>query len=802
MVAIPTRAPMSAPRTPVANGRLAQTGDLGLSAVGDALSRTARGMANTADRAAAQTFDQTQNEFDAGYLPAAQTYDGRAPGFAREQMARFDGMTAAAAEAIGDPDARRAFERMRPQRRAAQFEAAIRVESQRSGERQREATERTTSLDALNRVAALRVSYAARKKELLDSYDGAEGGLADRTLAALDEEIARSIEGAPEGVRERLTIQTAALRGDEWMALQTIEGRARDAHEATTATKTAEALISAVVSDPGQYDAAVRDAAQLGAELPATLQRQMIQETTRSLATARFEGLLRNGGWESVLTELDGGSWDEELGAEAKSALRDNAVRYRAAAGFDPVSNERAMAQASTEERVRSHLASLQTTGQGSGLTAADVTAVGGPAAGAAFARQEETARLAYSVTRGLAGLPLAEQAARVESLKPQGGEADFADRQAAYETALQTMTAARTLQVTDPATATQASEASAGLWRAYQGAPTTANAQAWANDTLRRQAANGVAAGQQRILPLSEARRVAGMVKDAEGPDTLTALQAASALVGTFGGHEGRILTELTRAGLTAQDAAVIGQAGDNPLALSDYARARARGNPGLTPTVARQARAETVSAVRDLVETWAALPGGQAGADGLISGIAVVAAAKVADGMTPREAAREAARPYLDAYRFEGGWRMPRALAEGRAPIRGNDWTGRTGSVRQARTIDAVNEGGRRFIRRIVLGDGAQLAPIGSETSLTDEQKRARYADRIASGGRWVSTLSDDGLMLTVPDASRPGGVIPVMGASGRPIVMTWADLLYQADQDPPERDTWNSPRRTVTR
>lgn len=801
MVAIPSRAPMNAPRTPTANGRLAQTGDLGLSAVGEALGRTARGIANTADRTAAQTFDQTQNEFDSAYLPAAQTYDGRAPGFAREQMARFDGMTAAAAEAIEDPDARRSFERMRPQRRAAQFEAAIRVESQRSGERQREATERSQSLNAIERVAALRVSYATRKKELLDAFDGSEGGLADRALGALDEEIARSIEGAPEPVRDRLSVQLAALRGDEWMALQTIEGRARDVHEATTATRAAETLVAAVISDPGQYDAAVRDAAQLGAELPATLQRQMIVETTRSLATARFEGLLRSGGWEGVLGELEGGEWDEELGAQNKAALTDSANRYRAAAGFDPVSNERAMAQATVEERVRSHLVSLQTTGQGSGVSEADITAVGGPAAGAAFARQEETARLAYSVTRGLAGLPPAEQTARVESLRPKGGEADFADRQAAYETAVQTLTAARTLQATDPATATQQSAASASLWRTYQGAPTPTNAQTWANDTLARQAALGVPQGQRRILPLPEARRIAGMVKDAEGPDTLTALQSASALVGIFGGNEGRILTELTRAGMSAQDAAVIGQANGNPLILSDYARARARGNPGLTPTVARQARAETVTAVRDLVETWAPLPGGQAGADGLISGIAAVAAAKVADGMTPREAAREAARPYLDGYRFEDGWRMPSDLAEGRAPVRGNDWRGVSGGVRQARTIDAVREGAARYQRRLVLSEGALLAPIGSEANLTDAQKQARYADLVANG-RWVSTLSDGGLMLTVRDPGRPGGVIPVMGADGQPVVRTWQDLLRWADMDPPTQDTWRTPRRSVNR
>lgn len=798
---IPDRAPMNAPRTPGPRGGLAQTGDLGLGSIGEALGRTGRGMQASADKRAADALQAVQSDYDAEYLPAAQAYDGRTAGFAREQMARYDGRLSAAAEAFGDDnDARTAFERLRPVHRAAQFEAAIRVEGQRSGERVREATARTTTLDALNRVAGIRVAYARQKKALLDGFDGSQAGLTDQALSALDTLTAVALADAPEATREALAVQIAAMRGDEWMALQTLETRTREVHDATTATKAADALVSAVLSDPGQYDSALKDAAGLGAEMPVILQRQMVEDTSRALTVARFEGMMSRGQWELALTELDGGTWDQKLGAEAKASLRDSATRHRAAAGFDPVSVERELARNTLQERLNSHYASIQMTGQGTGVTAAEVEAVGGPVAVAALQREERTRQLAYSVTRGLAGLPAAEQLARVESLKPKGGEADFAERQAAYELAVSTMSASQTLQATDPARAVQSADASAALWRAYAAERTPQAAQTWARDTLARQAALNVPESARRILPLDEARRVATAVKNAVGPDILNALQSANALVNQFGGDEGRILTELTRVGLDAPTAAIIGQAGDNPVALEDYARARARGNLGLTADKRRDTRSEVVDALRPLLQTWAPLPGGRAGTDALVTGIETVAAAYVADGMSPRDAARAASRTYLNGYHFENGWRVPRAVAGRPAQVRHilpDEMPGGAGAGAIARregfrgsaaiaerpAAEAIRVGALRTVVDLIERDGATLPAAGVEPHLSDAQKRERLAGIIASRGRWVSTLDDDGLMLVIPNPADPNGVVPVLGAGGRPIRRSWAQLLDRA-------------------
>lgn len=798
MVRIPDRAPMNAPRTPIARGPGVVVGDLGLSSVAEALGRTGRGLQTAADRRAAEAFDAADADHAAEYLPAAHAYDGRTPGFARDQMATYDARTAERAEAFGgDADGRRAFERLRPQRRTAQFEAALRVESQRSEERRAEAADRSTRLDALNRTAGLRVRYAQRKREVLDGYDGSTPGLADNALAVLDEEIARAVEDAPETTREALALQLAALRGDEWMSLQTVEGRAREVHDATTATRAADTLVAAVVSDPTQYEAAVRDAQALGGEMPVVLQRQLIEETTRAITVARFEGQLTAGGWAAAIEELESGAFDGALGAAAKASLLDTAGRHRTAAGFDPVSVQRELAAQSLEERVRSETASLASTGQSTGLTAAEIERVGGPVAAAAFTRQAANARLVHSVTRGLAALPPAEQNARLESLRPRGGEPDFAERQAAYELATQTLTTARTLQATDPALAVQSSEESAALWRAYAGERTPAAARTWARDTLRRQAAMGVPPGQRRILPVAEARRVAGSVRSATGPDMLTSLQAASALVGQFGGDEGAVLTELTRAGLDPADAAIIGQAGDNPVALQDYARARARGNVGLTPTVRRDVRGEVVDRLGPLVATWAPLPGGQAGADALVTGITTVASAHVADGMTPRQAAETATQTYLSSYRFHEGWRMPARLGGGNRPVAqpspaermGNQIRAQGGVNPIGRTAmappEALSLGAFRTVTDVVGRNGAGLYAAGQEPHLTDEQKRARMADRVATSGRWISTLDDGGLMLVVPDPRNPRAVMPVLGADGQPVRRSWDQLFTRAQR-----------------
>jgi hypothetical protein len=438
----------------------------------------------------------------------------------------------------------------------------------------------------------------------------------------------------------------------------------------------------------------------------------------------------------------------------------------------------------------------LQTTGQSTGLTAADVAAIGGPAAGAAFTQQQSDARLGYSVTRGLAGLPLAEQNARVESLKPKGGEPDFARRQTAYQLALQTLATARNLQATDPATATQASEASAALWRNYASTQTPEAARTWATDTLNRQAAMGVPESQRRILPVAEARRIAGVVKNAQGPDILNALNAASAMVAQFGGNEGQILTELSRAGLDAPTAAIIGQANGNPAILQDYARARARGNTGLTAEVRRQTRAQVVDRLGPLLQTWAPLTGGQAGTDALVTGIETMAGALVADGLSPDRAARQASQQFLDGYRFNNGWRIPRAIASGDRVVAEPVAAERMGNARRAaaaghapqqRTsmsaVDAAELGALRVQTDFVRSQGAGLYAAGTEPHLSDVQKRTRMADIVANRGRWISTLDDGGLMLVQQDPARPNAVIPILGADGQPIRRTWGQLFDRA-------------------
>jgi len=796
---IPDRARMGAPRTPSPNGRAAQTGDLGLGAVGEALARTGRGLQTRADERAKAAFDATDAEDDADYIKAASLYDGREPGFASQQMARYDGRLAATAEAFGDDvDGRRAFERQIPARRVARLDNAIKVESERSAARIEEARARSISVDAVNRTAAFRVAYAGEKRQLLDAYDGSEAGLTTKALLTFDKQMAMALDGAPPEVREALEIQLTAARGDEWMQLQTVEQRAQDVYRVTAATKASETLISAIISDPAAYDQVMKDAEALFVDQPVVLGNQMREDFTRSATVARFGGMLERGQWEAVLTQLDSGDWDDRLGAAGKAQVRDNATRHRAAAGFDPVSVERELERGTMDTRVQSEVASLVATGVSTGLTAAEVRAVGGPVAEAAYARQVEQARLAYSVTRGLAGLPPREQLARVEALKPVPGSPTYAQDQQVYELALRGLDAARTQQIRDPAQATQASPANASLWRRYASQPDRTSATMWASDTLARQEALGTPPGQRRVLPVSEAQRLAGIVKDASGPDVLSALQTVAQTVGTFGPYEGAVLTDLTRAGLSPVDAAVIGQAGDNPLILNDYARARARGNVGLTPTVRRDVRGQVVDRMAPLTATWAALPGGQAGVDALISGVETVAAAYVADGMSTRQAAEAASQAYLDSYTFNGGWRMPRHVAGRRVPVAQILTDERSGNVRsmavrpgraersapvQVSAVDAAEVGALRYQVDLVAEGGAGLEALGTEPHLTDAQKRARHADTVASRGRWISTLDDSGLMLVVPDASRPGGVIPVHDASGQPIRRTWDELFSRA-------------------
>lgn len=775
MVSIPDRARMNAPRTPQPNGRLAQTGDLGLGAVADALGRTGRGLQNDADRRATEAFDDTQAQFDAVYLPEAQAYDGRAGGFARTQTARYDGFLDATAEGL-DPDARRSFDRMRPQRRTAQVEAAIRVESQRSGERVARERDLSARLDAQDRMAVFNISYSARAKAAFDGWDGHTPGITNEIMAILDEDQAAAIATAPPETREHMMLLLGAQRGDEWLRLQSLEEAARETHVANRTLRIAGNLVTGVMASPESYDAADRSALQLGEGLPVRLGEKLVADTRRDLAVARFGGLLAGGNWQTVLTELDSGAWDEKLG-EAKVEVLAAAQQARARAEAEAASVQRELAVDAIEDQVSAELVSLERTGVSTGLTIEQVTETAGPLAGQRYARQVALSREVYATTRGLLALPPDEQLARVESLRPAPGAADYDDKLAAFERAAASLTEIRTRQAVDPAQAIQAAPEAAANWRRFITTPNRETAALWAIDAFRRQAAMGVPQSGMRVLPAEFGQRIAARVKNAEGTDTLPALQEAAELVSAFGTSEGRILTELTRHGLDPRDAAMIGMAGENPVALAAYARARARGNVGLTAPVRRSVREAVVSRLGPLLETWAPRPGGLAGSDAFVSGVQTVADALAADGRSPAEAAREATQTYLNAYRFEDGWRIPRGLGEGDRPMMRSYPLGDT--VNRPATI-VIRHGARRTIED--LAAAGDLEPTGGP-HLTEAQRRQRAIDTVLHAGRWVTSMDDSGLTLVIPDAERPNGVVEVRDRQGRMIQRSFDQLFERA-------------------
>lgn len=769
MARIPDRGPLQAPRARTITPSGVETGNLGLQHLGEALDHVAASKQQTAAVEARVAIGSLDNQFASQFEPAAGAYDGRQPGFARDQIAGFDRASAETRAGLS-PDAQVSYDQLNQAARVRAFDQAAGVEGERSGARIRQEQELVRSTRVVSTLADTRAGYAASFATRLQAFDGSHPGLVTDTLADLDQRATAAVEAAPADDRPALQLAFANFRADEQMRLQGVERGLTQNYLATRAGTSIDVLTSSVMTDAGQYAGALRQVPTLAAVLPAAQRDEFVRNSGRAIATARFTGMINRQQFDQVDTELNSGRYDAVLGPEAKAG-------FLARTSAERNSVHAQLALGTLNDRVQAEVASIETTGQSTGLTEADFASLGpnAPVAVQQWQRQVRVAQLTYQGTRGMISRTPADQAAQVELMRPPPGDQDFAVRQAAFERAQTMVSGLQEQRTTDPAGAAAQAPENAALWRSFAGAdPAMAPVvgAAYVADTLRRQTAMGIPASSQRILPTAEARRVVHSISaqpnDAAGQTA--AMQSAYAYASRFGAHGGRVLQELQRAGFNPVAAAVVNATDGDQFAIRAYARGQEAARSDRMDRTHQDILTRRVDTqLAPYLSSFRGSTGGPAYSASLRGAVLTAARGFMADGHDRDDAVRLAAAPYLGRYAFApGGWRMPSDIASRPGAVRGRHVSG----------LYAAREGAGRVVFDLLANAGAHLAPRGlQDPRYTDDQRRQRYAAVVRNSAHWVTLADDSGLMLVVPDPR--GGVTPVFDNNNQPVSRTWSQL-----------------------
>lgn len=736
-----------------------------------------------AEEAVRPMLDGLAEEFEPRFAQAGEGWDGETPGFARNVQAALTERTAGFGEELPLTTAERdALARGVSQYGVAVGQRAVQFESQKRGRRIAEAAAARDTVQMGGIMSGFMAAFAADKQAIDNAYDGSQADYTGRVLAAHDARAAEIIAAAPPALQARVTTQLASQRLSLQGQAMDVEARGEGAYVAGQARSAGDLLINAVTTSPALYEDAVAQVDRNVAPLPAVARTAERARQLNTLTEAYVEGLIREGQTDQAIEQLNGGRLDARLDPATKARLLDVAVRKRDEPDANDIIN--GLQAAATME---DNLASIAATGEG--VPGADPASIAPLVSAEQLARYTmaiEEAKRTHAATPGFTGMTPGEISAHVESLRPEPGQAGYADAQQRYSLAGQAAQREIAARTADPA-----------AW-AIRSAPTLQTALSGlsaANPVDRQRAAATYAAGQEAIQAEAgiapEARRVlskdnaSAIVARAEGDaDPANGLRGLSAVLEAFEPPTGataeqmragftarnRVIAELKAAGADVGDIAAALDLGNDPVRLGRYVAAT-RGEAYETMRGADKTDLEAAvdRAMAPYLASYAAIPGSADLTAGRRAMARRLAAERVAtNGASEREAAAEAVDVVAGRYAFIGqqGWRMPRNLADQRDP-----------ETRRAAS-SYVQAGTARLMATMAADDGRLFwTPPDQGRGLNADQRRRRYADTVRTAGRWFTTADDNGLVLMHPNLD--GGWTPALDAGGQPIARAWSQL-----------------------
>lgn len=735
-----------------------------------------------------------QARFEEQFSARGAEWDGVSPGWARSVQSDYEAYATTTLNREDlqglTPGQRDALTRRVSQYREATGQRAIQYEAQRRGAL---AAEQAAARDATltgARIAAYTETFGAARQTIDQAYDGSQPDYAQRVIAEHDRVAEQIIAETPEALRPRVTQALASTRLQLLGQAMDAEARTEQGFIAGQARTALGALTNGVMSAPSLYESAVAQVDTITAGLPPVVRAEARAQGVNDVTEAYVTGLIQQGDQDTALSLLNGGSLDGRLLPDTKARLLGRATQASEALSLDDWT-----ARLRLEQGMEDSVTSMAMTGVGGGVDPSQVEQVLGAREAAAYALRLREAEGLHAATERFAQMTPAQIRDQVESLRPEPGQAGFADAQQRYELAARTAEAEIEARSEDPAAwaLRNAPALQAGIAALGDGDPATARreAAAYGAGTLALQRSAGVPLAEQRLLPKETA---ASLVSAAENnPDPAQGLIGLGQVVEAFAPPAGAngetvraayarqrmVIRELVAAGADNGDiAAAVDLAGD-PVRLGRYVAAtRGRALENLPRTSRTEVDQEEIADAVDAqlapyLRSFEGIPISASLTGGRRLMAQRLAAERIASrGGSVREAAAEAAEVVAGQYVFVGptSWRMPRRLAERREP-------NRSGPDGSHQTL--AQRGAARIMGTLTRDDGAGFyAPADDGSGLTEQQRRERYADSVATRGRWVTTPDDQGLVLMHPTLD--GTFTPALDRSGRPIVRSWAQII----------------------
>jgi len=285
--------------------------------------------------------------------------------------------------------------------------------------------------------------------------------------------------------------------------------------------------------------------------------------------------------------------------------------------------------------------------------------------------------------------------------------------------------------------------------WADFSRDPTAARAQAYAARTLAAQAEGGVADINRRLVPRSTAREmVAGL--DRPGVDAAQNIQRLAQYAKAFGPHEGRVMAELSQAGMTPRATGALMHYADQPQALERYAAGLAA-----TPTAAEKQAVER--ALRERLADYERTIASGAGIEATKAAVRTAAAGAMARGESAADAVQAAVQPVIGDWAFGRTFAVPRSAGV---------------------SVRTVEMAANARLRRAMNNDLAELrTPLAPGYSRAQSQRRWRD---VIEQGDWVTKPDESGIIYMI-DLGR--GPEPLVQKDGRPLEMPWSATVAEA-------------------
>lgn len=645
--------------------------------------------------------------------------------------------------------------------------------------------EQEAAIDGAAALADFKVARAKRQIELRTTTKTPET-LTATALADFDEQAEKLVSAYDNprlqvflGERLREARTQEAIESNQWAAGALVQRRELKANEALNK------FANIVNSAPSKFEEALADVDAMidASDLPLPSADALRTKARGALSRSAVYGQVETNP-AGILKELQGGKWDDYLDNDAKISAVNAAqaeIKRRASEARANEAQARAELAQDAIDLAQSDLLSRRMTGKGVDQEQMKVIRAG--FTDKQWERYQSSAAKAdtiFKVTGDMRSMTPAQIQATLDAAKPKGGEADFAERQAAYAEAAKIANDVFTARKNDPGAAAREAFPNVALaWQQVQANPTDpGHLRVAIKRTLAAQEAMGIPADRRKPLPAQFAAAVAGEIRGAPPDEAAKKLADYQAM---FGANWKSVVGQLAPQ-LDSNAAVAVTLKPNTAAILLETSRVAAPGGkPGAGINDLRrtlgvkasgdQSIADIIANDDDFIDFRRAMA---RRGRGDTTGIAWAEATEVlALGLMQREGIS-----YTEA--------AERALKE---TVRDKHNFGRVNAVPFAtpKAIDADQvERGARTIMAQLKGDGLDL-PAGVPGALSQDT-RDQYLGAVRRDGYWVTR--PDGLELWAGDA-------PVT-RNGNPIRATWEVLTGTASATPGPRPMTEQERR----